>query len=449
MNRPLAAAVLLALVVLLATSCRAHQTPPHPAAIYGDLENVDPSRQMVTFWYHYTNSREELILSLVDKFNRTNQWDITVQGESQKGYTSLHEKIIAGIPDGRLPSMSVAYPNQAADYAAQGVLAALDPYIESQNWGYTQEALDGFFPSSMAADYLPQFDGRYGWPFYKSMEVMYYNEDWLTELGYTGPPETWDEFSEMVCAAAAQPFSGATGEGTSYGYMHAATPSQFAALVFSRGGDMINDQATSYVFNGPEALGALTSLRDWIDQGCAVSQVERNGDRNAFGAGRSLFTLGAISSLPHYRQAVEQGAGFTWSVNPPPHTTTEPRMNVHGASHSIFVSTPEEQLAAWLFIKWLSEPEQQAAWAAGSGYLATHQATGELLSDYFAENPIYEKAFGFMSYDYGIEPSVAGYDTCYAAIDEMLTAALSGEDAQSQLDAAAWQCNQYLEEVTP
>jgi multiple sugar transport system substrate-binding protein len=404
---------------------------------------------MVTLWYHYTNSREELMLNLIDEFNRTNEWGITVQGESQDSYTSLHEKIIAGIPDGRLPSISVAYQDQAADYAAQGVLAALDSYVESQNWGHTQEALDGFFPSSLDADYLPQFDGRYGWPFYRSTEVMYYNEDWLTELGYTGPPETWDEFNEMACAAAEQPFSGATGEGASYGYVHATNASQFAALVFSRGGTMINDKGTSYVFNGPEGLEALTSLGDLIDRGCAAGQVERNGDRNTFGAGRSLFTLGASSSLPHYRQAVEDGAGFTWSVNPLPHTTTEPRMNVHGASHSIFVSTPEEQLAAWLFIKWLSEPEQQAAWAAGSGYFATHQAAAELLGDYFAENPIYEKAFGFMSYDYGIEPSVAGYDACYAAIDEMLTGALNGEDAQSQLDAIARQCDQYLAEATP
>ena len=35
----------------------------------------------------------------------------------------------------------------------------------------------------------------------------------------------------------------------------------------------------------------------------------------------------------------------------------------------------EEQEAAWKFLKWLMEPEQQAEWSAGSGYLpASHAA---------------------------------------------------------------------------
>ena len=33
------------------------------------------------------------------------------------------------------------------------------------------------------------------------MEVMYYNLDWLNEMGYDGPPTTWAEFKEMACAA--------------------------------------------------------------------------------------------------------------------------------------------------------------------------------------------------------------------------------------------------------
>jgi ABC-type glycerol-3-phosphate transport system substrate-binding protein len=113
------------------------------------------------------------------------------------------------------------------------------------------------------------------------------------------------------------------------------------------------------------------------------------------------------------------------------------------------VSSPEEQLAAWLFIKWLSEPEPQATWASSTGYFATRQTAADLLADYFAENPTYAKAFTFMAMDYGIESPVAGYDECRAAVEEMLTAVLGGEDAQAQLDATVEQCNEYLEEAAP
>jgi len=417
--------------------------------IYGDLENLDPSGQTVVYWYQHTRSREELMLSMIDEFNRTNEWGITVQGESQGGYSDLYAKIIAGIPANQLPSMGVAYQNQAATYAVQEALVALDPYVESEKWGYTEAELDDFFPIALAADYLPQFEARYGWPPYKSMEVMYYNEDWLAELGYTGPPETWEEFGEMACAAVEQPFSGATVAGPGLGYVYSIDASRFATFTFSRGGNIINKDGTGYVFNGPEGLAALTFLQDLVEQGCAVEQTERYGDQSDFGAGRSLFTISSISGLPYYKSVVDEGAGFNWSVNPPPHTTDTPRLNIYGASQSIFVSTPEEQLAAWLFIKWMSEPAQQATWASGTGYFPTRQAAADLLADYFAEHPTYAKAFTFMAMDYGVESPVAGYDECRAAVSEMLTAVLSGEDAQTQLDATAEQCNEYLKEAAP
>jgi len=38
----------------------------------------------------------------------------------------------------------------------------------------------------------------------------------------------------------------------------------------------------------------------------------------------------------------------------------------------------EEQEAAWKFVKWLMEPEQQAEWFAGSGYLPISRAAIDL-----------------------------------------------------------------------
>jgi multiple sugar transport system substrate-binding protein/sn-glycerol 3-phosphate transport system substrate-binding protein len=146
---------------------------------------------------------------------------------------------------------------------------------------------------------------------------------------------------------------------------------------------------------------------------------------------------------------VNEGAAFAWGIAPLPHTTTQPRMTVYGASQSIFRTTPEAQLAAWLFIKWMNEPEQQAVWVKGTGFLPTRQSTADLLTDYFAGNPSYEAAFAFLSMDYGVEPPVAGYDECRPIIKEMLNVVLQGGDAQSQLDMAAELCNETLEQASP
>jgi multiple sugar transport system substrate-binding protein len=420
----------------------------YDTALCGNLAALDPGGRIVIYWHQHTRSHEQLLLSMIDEFNHTNEWGIAVFAESQGNNDDLHQRIIGGIQDNRLPNMAAASQHWTATYAAQGVLVPLAPYVESKEWGYSEEELDDFFPAALASDILPQFGIRYGWSLYRSMEVMVYNEDWLAELGYMGPPTTWDEFAEMACIASERPFSRAAGEDSTYGYVYSISPSLFATLLFSRGGNVINERGTGYIFNSPEGLEELTFLKNLTDQGCATEQAENRWDRD-FGLGQSLFTIDSTARLSYYRNAVGEGAGFNWGVSPPPHAQATPRMNTYGASQVIFVSRPEEQLAAWLFIKWMSEPEQLARWARGTGYFPIRASTADLLTDYFAEYPAYEKAFAFLSLDYGVESSVAGYDECREVISEVLADILNGGDAQSQLDSAVERCNEYLEDAAP
>ena len=426
-------------------------SPSYDVGTYGDLKNLDPSHQVVTFWHQHSGAHEELLLSMVDEFNRTNEWGITVIAESQRGCDDLYEKLVADLPANRIPNMATICQGQAATYAALGGSVALDTYVQSPLWGYSPEELGDFFSTALVADYLPQFEAYYGWPSYRSMEVLYYNEDWLAQLGYENPPGTWDEFAEISCAAIKQPFSGIKGEGAILGYEYVTSARHFATLIHNHGGDFINKNGTAYIFNSPEVLGALAFLKDMSGRGCAGPTTKRSGDRSDFSAGRVLFTISTTDHLPDYREAVVAGAGFRWSVSPPPHSADRdgPRMNLYGASHSIFKSTPERQLAAWLYIRWMSEPEQQARWTSGTGYYPARRSVAGLMAEYFAQNPTYQKAFGFASLDHGIEPPVAGHGKCRLAIEEMFIAAMTIDEPQSQLDATLDQCNEYLKEALP
>jgi multiple sugar transport system substrate-binding protein/sn-glycerol 3-phosphate transport system substrate-binding protein len=164
-----------------------------------------------------------------------------------------------------------------------------------------------------------------------------------------------------------------------------------------------------------------------------------------------LFNVGPVSNLRYYEHAISEGAGFNWSINPPPHgPETEPRVNIYGPAHIIFRSTPEQQLAAWVFLKWLTEPEQQAQWVRGTDYYPVRQSTADLLNEHFTENPIYAKGFDFMMLDQGQQVAVTGYEQCEGAIEEMLTRVLrEDEEIQVELDNAVEECNQTLEEIAP
>ena len=69
-----------------------------------------------------------------------------------------------------------------------------------------------------------------------------------------------------------------------------------------------------------------------------------------------------------------------WGIMAIPHTTADPVVNIYGGDIMITANTPEQELAAWLFTKWFTEPEQQARWDVISGYFPTRASTAEFLT---------------------------------------------------------------------
>jgi len=422
--------IIFLIVGLVLSGCN----PPPPT--------VDPSGQEITYWYQHTGDREQALQELISDFNATNEWGITVQGEYAGGYDEIYNKIIDGISTGEIPEIAVAYQNQAATYVTLDAIVELTPYLESPDWGFSEEEYGDFFPFVALGDYLPDYDGRYGFPPQRSMEVLYYNEDWLQELGYSHPPRTWEEFKDMACAAS-DPAS------ETYGYVFDVDASTFADMLFNRGGTMVSQDASTYTFGDRAGLDALTFLQDLFDQGCAILETEGYGDREIFAQGNVLFTISSTSGLTSYRSEVEEGADFNWSISTLPTMLETPRVNIYGASLSILETDPESQLAAWLFIKWLTETEQSANWSRTSNYFPVRKSAAEELGEYFAENPQYEKAFGFLGYDMVIEPGIASYQECRGSIEEMLDAVVVGGDPADWLADAQAECNVLATQIAP
>lgn len=427
----------MTLVFTAVISCRrapeTTEPPSYDPEIYGDLERLNPRGQVVVCWYHQTGAQEETLLRLVDRFNVENEWDITVIGEYAGPPPEIYETIAARSGCGALPNIVMAEPYQVTDYIAQGVLVELGPYVESHKWGYLQAQQRDFLRLVAGA----QSGTRYGWPLYETMEVLYYNADRLAELGYTGPPKTWDEFAAMACTAS-DPEAG------TYGYEFSVHTATFADMLANRGGQMLNADATAYAFGGAEGQQVLTFIQDLLNRGCATLEAGQFGDRADFAAGKVLFTIDSASALPDYRRAVTADAGFNWAIAPLPTTLAAPVVYVHGPNFLLLETTPRQQLAAWLFLKWFTEPEQQAEWARALSYFPVRASAADLLQDYFAQNPQYQMAFGLLGYDLLTEPLVGGYGVCRHALYGMLAAIAHGEEAAAQLATAVTTCNNSL-----
>lgn len=420
------------------------ETAP-PAVEAGPYEDVDPTGQEVVFWHQHTRDREEGLNELIAEFNATNEWGITVIPEYQGGYGDIFNKMLGVLNTPDAPNIVVAYQNQAATYQLADAMVDMNPLVESEKWGLSEEEQADFFEGFFMQDVFPTYgDARLGFPPNRSMEVLYYNIDWLEELGYDGPPETPEEFREMACAATENPFSGATAEG-SIGYELSIDASRFASWTFAFGGDVFDYNTSQYTYNSEAAQEAMAFLQGLFDDGCATIVVEAFGDQTDFGAGTTLFTVGSSSGLPFYRSAVEAGANHQWSVGAIPHTTPDPVMNIYGASVSIPKTTPEEELAAWLFIKYYTSPDAQAEWTRISQYFPVRASVADELDDVFAEDPAFEAAFEMLQYG-KFEPPVPGYDFVRDIVENEMAAIADGAPVEETLNSLDETANEILSE---
>jgi len=412
-----------------------------------DYEAVDPTGQTVNFWHQHTGIREGMLQEIVTDFNATNPWGITVVAENQGGYNDIFNKMLILLGSNEVPDLVVAYQNQAATYQVVDGLIDMWPLVRSEKWGYDEAELADFFAGFLQSDINPAFgNALLGFPPNRSIEVMYFNEAWLAELGADGPPRTPAEFAEVACAAVQNEFSGATGGGRSLGYEITIDASRFASWTFAFGGDIFDYDNNRYTLDSEAAVAAMTFLQDLIQRGCMGIVTERFGDQANFGNGRTLFTISSSSGFPFYRRAVEAGANVPWSVGPLPHVTDEPIMNIYGASVSMPAGLgAERQVATWLFVKYYTSTDVQARWARASNYFPVRASVAAGLGDYFEADPAYEIAFNLLQYGVA-EPPVPGYDFVRSLINNEMAAIFDGADVIATLGLANIEANQILDD---
>jgi len=414
--------------------------------------DVVPAKNIVWWHQHTGEAREAAIAKIVSDFNANNGYGITVTAEYAGSYGDIFNKMLPILNTPDVPDVVVGYQNQVATYQLADAMFDMNELMDDPKWGISKEEQADFYPGFFAQDVSSLFGGqRLGLAPNRSMEVMYYNMDWLKELGYDAPPTTPEEFKEMACKAATTPFSGATeGAASPTGYELSIDTSRFASWTFAFGGDMFDYAANQFTLNSEAAVNAWTFLQDLFKSGCARLVTENYGDQTDFGNGTLLFSIGSSSGLTYYGDAVAaDGSPFAWSVGALPHTTADPVMNVYGASVSIPKSTPERELAAWLFVKYYTSAPVNAAWAKASGYFPVKASIAdEVTAEFAGDKQAYAAAIALLPYG-KFEPPVPGYDFVRDNVIEVVMTQIvddTGSDVKTLLDQATNDANTILDE---
>ena len=397
---------------------QATATPTPVPVIEIDTETLGGVK--VTLWHAWSGPAGEAIQSLVEAFNAENEYGIVVESAYQDNYNDLYDKIDNAILTGDLPSLAVAYNYQIQDWDANpGLVADLEPYVNDPQWGLTPAEQADFNPTFWGQEVI---DGkRTSFPAQRSAQLIYYNLTWASELGFDAPPGSPDEFKEQACSAAqanktdADPQNDGTG-----GWVVSTTPSAVLSWIYAFGGEVIDPLGAGYRFNTPQTEAALTYLKELYDAGCAWQSADDYPDEE-FAARRALFVTGSLADLSFQTTAFERaGNADQWTVLAFPSPEKQPVIDVYGPSFVLFEATVEEKLAAWLVVKWLTSPENQARFIAASGTYPIRSSTLDHLGEYAAEHPQWSAALELLPFAQS-EPGYASWSVVRWVVSEVGT----------------------------
>ena len=396
------------------------EVPPEPA--------IDPSGQTVVFWHvWYSEPVKSGMVALVDEFNATNEWDITVEALDQGNYSDTEDLMNAAIQSGDLPDLVVAYGNALANWHSVDVIIDLDPYVDDPDWGLTAEQVADFYPAAFNGAVAP--DGaRVGFPISQSAEVLFYNDTWGQELGFAAPPTTPAEFKEQACAGAA--FNAADddpdNDGTG-GFVLYAGASQVSAWGFAYGATHLTPDGSAYDFATPEWQAAAEFLKEIWDEGCAFPTESYPNPE--FATRKALMVNSSSVGLPYQLAAFEDAESTDeWGFMPFPGDAGQ-AVDSYLQTVGMVGSNPERELATWLFIKWFTSPEAQAKWIEASAYHPTRAGTVPLLEAYAAEHPQWASGLDLVPLGQ-VEPAIASWSSVRRLVQSAYAEIIQGTPDQ-------------------
>jgi len=212
---------------------------------------------------------------------------------------------------------------------------------------------------------------------------------------------------------------------------------------------VLTEEGTRYLYNSPATVEAMTFLKGLYDAGCAYFFTEGYPNPQ-FAARKALFAQGSTSGIPFYggdlaTVAEEQGREPDgWGVAAIPHTTEQPVQNIYGGDVMIAKTTPEQEVAAWLFVKWFTSPEIQARWTGVSGYFPTRASTADSFSEVQLGNAQYLQGVELLPFS-AYEPQLISYTAVRDAATTAFNEIMQGADIQSTLDTLTTFANEQEE----
>lgn len=402
------------------------------------------------FWHAMAGTNGEVTDEIIARFNAA-QSDIVVTSTWQGTYDETYNAVLAAMETDTLPNITQNFDIAAQIMLDTGILVPASGLMEAD--GYDASV---FVPA--VHDYYSDENGMVGMAFNSSTPILYYNEGLLAAAGYDELPRdlTFSQLLEICDAVQAT--------GVEYCITLGQVGWFFEQITANSGGLYYNNdngrtgRATEVAFNEGIGVEVFTFLSDLYANGYAPNLGNTWSDTDAtFFAGQAAMIFDSTSG----GFGMTAGAEFNVKTTFIPHTDDSDRNGVViGGAALWLIDSGDDAInqAAWEFMKFVAEPDQQILWHTGTGYFPVRtDIESDELTTFWEENPNFRTAIEQLeatnttledgSPNYAVLGGRAGP---FPAIRQITVEAYSrvlddGLSPQEALDEAAERANEALE----
>jgi sn-glycerol 3-phosphate transport system substrate-binding protein len=409
----------------------------------------------IDFWHSETAANQDALNSLAERFNAS-QNGVKVRMSYQGTYDDAMAKLVASLNTGNVPAIMFPGDTYMQMMIDSGAATPIQDFVDQED--YDLSDLD-----EKGVQYYTSQGKLWAMPFTMEIPLLYYNKVTFREVGLDPekPPQDLEElrqYSEKILKRDS------AGNVVRSGL--ALDVVAWLRNVLAEHGDLWVDnengregRATKVLFNNDTGRWFFQWWHDMVDSGLAYN-VGRNPTVAegflAIASGRAAMTIAFTGALRSVLDAFAGVEGVELGISRLPGAPGSPGNTISIASYGLWilnVRPKEEQEAAWKFIKWLMEPEQQAEWFAGSGYLPMSRSSVDLpaAQEAVARYPLFREALDLYlnapatpaSLGAALGPIKKVDEAVLRGVEEMLTGA---KDPEQALEDAAATANDAIAE---
>ncbi len=333
----------------------------------------------IDFWYSGGKTAVNVLAEMADEFNAS-QDKYEIVSTTQADYTETYEKLQAGIAGKKAPDMALLDVDKSRNLSEKDLVADISSFMEADAEFQQDDYLDVFMEQGVDEE------GKvFALPAYGTTQILYYNKAAFEKAGIDAASiKTWQDLEEAARTMTES-------DGSFVGWEPMWGTGNLIDASLSNGASLLSEDGKQVLIASDEWVDVWESFRKWIHDD-KIMKVNSGGQGWEYWyttiddvlqnkAGGYTGSSGDQADLDFNIVAAMEQPGFG---NHPSAPTADALQFVMLGS-----SSDEEKAGVYEFMKYFTEPENQAKWSMSTGYVAVRKSTQEVeaFKTYAEENP--------------------------------------------------------------